>query len=87
MALDEFLLQILVCPENHEPVSLADATVVHQLNDLVKRGRLKNRAGDVVKERLDAALVRGDGCYAYPVREDIPVMLVDEAIPLDQLSP
>lgn len=87
MAVDDFLLEILVCPETKEKVALADPETVGKLNDLVKKGRLKNRAGDAVKERLDEALLRADGRFAYPVRDDIPVMLVDEGIPMDQLAP
>lgn len=86
LAVDDFLLEILVCPETKERVKPADDETLKRLNDLVKQGRLKNRAGDVVKERMESALVREDGRFAYPVREDIPVMLVDEGIPLDQLS-
>ena len=33
-------------------------------------------------EKLDAGLLRADGKFLYPVRHNIPVMLVDEAIPL-----
>lgn len=86
MAIDDFLLEILVCPETKEKVAPADEALVSQLNELVKKGRLKNRAGETVKDRLGAALVRADGRYAYAVREDIPIMLVDEAIPLEQLE-
>jgi len=35
-----------------------------------------------VLERIDAGLVRADGKFLYPIRHDIPIMLVDEAIPL-----
>ena len=41
---------------------------------------------DLAVIKIDAALVRGDGALAYVVRDDIPVMLVDEAVPLDQLE-
>lgn len=85
MAVDDFLLEILVCPETKERVKPADGETLKRLNDLVKQGRLKNRAGAPVKERMESALVREDGRFAYPVRDDIPVMLVDEGIPLDQL--
>lgn len=85
MAVDDFLLEILVCPETKERVKPADDDTLKRLNDLVKQGRLKNRAGSLVKERMESALVREDGRFAYPVRDDIPVMLVDEGIPLDQL--
>jgi len=33
--------------------------------------------------RLDAALVREDGCVAYPIHDGIPVLITEEAIPLD----
>ena len=48
----------------------------------MEAGTLTNRAGEPVRERLDGGLVRADGKVLYPIREDIPVMLVDEAIPL-----
>jgi uncharacterized protein YbaR (Trm112 family) len=35
---------------------------------------------------LDGGLVRDDGRILYPVRDDIPVMLLDEAIDLDGLD-
>jgi uncharacterized protein YbaR (Trm112 family) len=35
-----------------------------------------------VQEKLDAGFIRADGKFLYPIRRNIPVMLVDEAIPL-----
>ena len=29
-----------------------------------------------------AALVRADGAYLYPIQDKIPILLLDEAIPL-----
>ncbi len=39
-----------------------------------------------MKDRIEEGLVREDGKVLYPVRDDIPVMLLDEAIRLDTLS-
>jgi uncharacterized protein YbaR (Trm112 family) len=36
-----------------------------------------------VAEPVAGLLVRQDGLFGYPVRNDIPVMLVDEAVPLE----
>ncbi|MCL4786995.1 MAG: hypothetical protein KJ070_09425 [Verrucomicrobia bacterium] len=80
------LLKILCCPETHQELQLADSALVERLNEQAGSGGLKNRAGQWVKEKLDAGLVRSDGKYLYPVRHNIPVMLVDEAIPLEKLA-
>ena len=83
---DPELLKILVCPENKTPVTLADDALIAKANAAIDAGTLKNRAGDVIKDRIDGGLVREDGAYLYPIRDDIPIMLVDEAAPLAQLS-
>jgi len=80
------LLEILVCPENKTPVRLADDDLVAKANAAIEARKLKNRHGDVIESKIDAGLVREDNAYMYPVRDDIPVMLIDEAIPLDQLD-
>ena len=80
--MDEQLLQILACPENKTSVSFADEALIRQLNEAISAGTLTNRGGAPVKERLDGGLIRQDGKWLYPIREDIPVMLVEEAISL-----
>jgi uncharacterized protein YbaR (Trm112 family) len=80
------LLDILVCPETHQPVRLADAEVLARVNAAVAAGTLRTREGEEVRKPLEAALLREDGRLLYPVRDDIPVMLLDEAIPLDPPS-
>jgi uncharacterized protein YbaR (Trm112 family) len=80
--IDPELLKILCCPETHQELRLADPAVINKLNGQVAAGALKNRAGQPVQEKLDAGLIRADGKYLYLIRRDIPVMLVDEAIPL-----
>ncbi len=80
------LLKILVCPEDHSPLTAADETLVQRLNEAIGAGRLKNRGGQVLQHRLDGALLRGDATLAYPIVDDIPMMLMDEAVPLAQLN-
>jgi uncharacterized protein len=80
---DKELLDMLCCPETKEDVSLADGPLIETLNRKVEAGQLKNRGGEIVKEKMDSGLVRADGKYLYPIREDIPIMLIDEAIPLE----
>jgi uncharacterized protein YbaR (Trm112 family) len=76
------LLDILCCPETHQALQPAAQALVEKLNAEIGQGKLQNRAGQVVEEKLDAGLVRADGKFLYPVRQDIPIMLIDEAIPL-----
>ena len=83
---DPQLLEILVCPETKQPVRDADGELVDRLNAAIAKGAVKNRGGETVTEPLDGGLVREDGEVLYPVREDIPVMLIDEAIPLSSLD-
>lgn len=79
---DPQLLEILCCPETRQDVALAPADMIEDLNRRIEAGTLTNRAGEPVREKLDAGLLRADGKALYPIREDIPVMLVEEAIPL-----
>ena len=80
--LDQELIDILACPETKEPIRLATPAEVEKLNRAIAAGTQVNRAGQKVTEKIEAGLVRQDGKYCYPVREDIPVMLIDEALPL-----
>ena len=80
------LLKILVCPENKTPVALADDALIAKANAAIESRTLKNRAGAAVESRIDGGLVREDRVFMYPIRDDIPIMLIDEAIPLDQLG-
>jgi uncharacterized protein YbaR (Trm112 family) len=83
---DKDLLAILCCPETKLEVSLADDSLIEKLNDAVSRGTLKNKAKKPVTELLDGGLVRADRKILYPIREDIPVMLIEEGIPLDEIA-
>lgn len=76
----------LVCPETHQRLVHADATLVERLNAAAARGRLKFRAGAAVAHRLDAGLLREDAQVLYPVIRGIPHLTVDQAIALDQVD-
>jgi uncharacterized protein YbaR (Trm112 family) len=79
------LLAILCCPETKLDVSLADDALITKLNGAIGRGILKNKAQKPVTELLDGGLIRSDRKILYPIRENIPVMLIEEGIPLDEM--
>ena len=79
---DQSLLDILVCPETKQPLSVADSALLERLNAAIRTGGVQNRGGQAVATPLDEGLVRKDGSVLYPVRDDIPIMLIDESIPL-----
>ena len=82
MSIDPELLKILVCPENHQPVAPAEATVLDPLNARIKAGAVKNHQGDAISKAVEEGLVREDGKCVYIVEDGIPNMLIDERIDL-----
>ena len=76
------LLQILVCPETHQKLTPATPDQVHDWNQKIAAGQLKNRAGKLIDRPIESALIRADNQFAYPIRNNIPIMLVDEAFPI-----
>lgn len=83
--LAEDFLAILVCPEDKTPVQQAPQELVDRVNKTITESKLLNRGGDKVGEPIDGGLVREDGKYLYPIREGIPIMLIEEAIPLESI--
>lgn len=77
------LLEILVCPDDHTPLTLADDRLVAKINQRVAAGQLKNKAGDKVERMLEGGLLRADRKAVYPIIDGIPILLIDEAIPLE----
>ena len=80
--IDKELLDILACPENKTPVKLGEQSVIDEINGRIEKGEVKNRGGQQVEKKIDGGLLREDGAYLYPIDDGIPIMLIDEAIPL-----
>jgi len=79
---DPELLEILACPETKEEVRVADEATLQALNEKIQAGKVATRGGKEVTDPLDGGLVRADGKVLYPVRDGIPIMLIDESIQL-----
>ena len=80
--LDPEFVKILVCPDNRTPVRIASEQEITNLNQKIEENFIQNIGGRKVNDKLDGGLIREAGDRLYPVRKNIPVMLVEEAIKL-----
>jgi uncharacterized protein YbaR (Trm112 family) len=76
------LVKILCCPETKQNVEFADKETIRELNRKIAAKQLKNRGGVLLTERIEDGLIREDKKYIYPIKSDIPIMLINEAIEL-----
>lgn len=87
MTFDPGLLALLCCPETKQAVSLADAALIQKVNAAISTGHVRNRANHLLSGQMEGGLVRVDQKILYPILDRIPVMLIDEAIPMEQFLP
>jgi len=80
--LDEKMLARLVCPETHQPLTLAGDDLVAQLNRARTDGSLKTHGGQMIHDPIEQVLVRVDGKGAYVVTDGVPNLLADERVDL-----
>lgn len=74
------LLAILCCPETKQDIRLLEPNIIAQLNNRIVKGELKTQGGQSVTEKIDGGLIRNDGTVVYPIRDQIPIMLIEEGI-------
>jgi uncharacterized protein YbaR (Trm112 family) len=81
--IDPELLSILACPETHQGLREATAQELAKVNAALAAGNLKNIGGKPLDQALEAGLMREDAKRIYPIREGIPVLLIDEGVTLE----
>lgn len=84
--MDKRLLNILRCPITHKGLALAKRDTLGRVNAAIQAGRLSNRDGTVLTEKLGEALVTDDAKLLYPIANGIPVLLEGESISLSELD-
>ena len=82
--MDDKLLEIICCPETHQPLRHADAELVTDLNQRIEAGTLLDRVEEKVGQKIEGGLLREDGKILYPIRQNIPTLLIEQGIPLGQ---
>lgn len=80
--IDKDLLAILACPDTRQPLAEADEALLARVNTAIAAGSLRNVGGAPVTGELAGGLVREDRRVLYPIRDGIPVLLIDEGIAL-----
>ena len=80
MSFDQRLLDIICCPSTHLPLRLMPEALLAELNARISAGQIKQRDETPVTQPLDQALMTDDERLAYPIREDIPMLLEEYAI-------
>jgi uncharacterized protein YbaR (Trm112 family) len=85
MPISEDLLQILCCPRTKVPVQMLPAEQLAKLNEAISKGTMKYYDGSPIENALQEGLVTEDGKTVYRIDDSIPVMLVDQGIPTEQI--
>ncbi len=83
--IDQELLKVLVCPKDQTALDIADDQLLAMLNQAIVARNVQNQSGQTLEQPIAGGLVRKDGKLLYPIVNDIPVLLIDEAISLDQI--
>ena len=78
------LLAILCCPETKQDIRLLEPNSVEKLNQRIAKGELKTKGGESVSEKIDGGLLRKDETIVYPIRDQIPIMLIEEGIVVEK---
>jgi uncharacterized protein YbaR (Trm112 family) len=86
MIISEEILSILVCPESKNPLELASDSVTQSLNKLILNSSVVNKEGRMVNAECESFLITKDGVTAYPIRDGIPVLLIEEGITIDKFD-
>ncbi len=83
MPIDQEFIDILRSPDSRKPLRRADGSELDRVNQLIGSGAARNRGGEVVQDPLAEGLVPEGESVIYPIRDDIPILLTQEAIPFE----
>jgi uncharacterized protein len=81
--MDETAWQLLCCPATHQPLRRMSVAELESLKQRIQSGKVQSVSGDTVMPPIDGALVREDEKIAYPIRNEIPLLLVEAGLNLE----
>lgn len=85
MPLSDEILSILVCPASKQSLQLLSDSQCENINKAISSGRVKTVAGTAVDLALESGLLREDKQVVYAIRNDIPVLLAEEGLRVDEI--
>ena len=74
------LLQRLRCPIAKQALTEATADQVAAINDQMGTGQLRDHAGSAVTSPIDGGLISQSAGRVYPIRDNIPSLVIEESI-------
>ncbi|HJL92838.1 MAG TPA: Trm112 family protein [Woeseiaceae bacterium] len=80
------LLSIICCPITKQSLSFVTRDKLDELNKAINKGLIKTNEGNIQNKNITDALITDNGMILYPIKDDIPVLLENKSIHLDQLE-
>ena len=80
--MDPNLLNIICCPVTREKLSIATTKQLEFINAEIANSTLKKLDGSIAEKPQSKALINATKTLLYPIEEDIPILLENEAIEL-----
>tara|TARA_Y100001935_G_scaffold57176_1_gene47717 strand:- start:408 stop:677 length:270 start_codon:yes stop_codon:yes gene_type:complete len=84
--MNEKILKLICCPSSKKQLKILNEESLANLNQAISAGLIKNNQGKILKDEIERALITEDYELAYIVRDDIPVLLENESIKMNQLE-
>ncbi|MEM7234009.1 MAG: hypothetical protein AAF517_17660 [Planctomycetota bacterium] len=72
----------LRCPDSGQALQLASEDLLRDVNTRIESSSARSCGGAVLEEKIDSGLLREDGKVLYPVFDDLPILLLEDAIDL-----
>jgi uncharacterized protein YbaR (Trm112 family) len=82
MMIPTWIFDYIRCPITHEKLEMASKADMDCLHSALASGNLRNRLGEKITESPQAGMVNMSHQWFYPISNDIPSLIADEAIPL-----